>query len=270
MSEEQRKRIQDGPVEPEKIFDDVYYIGRKAVGIFAVRTSEGIVLIDSMDPVDADDLHIIPGMKKLGLNPEDISTIIITHGHFDHFAGAKHLQERFHCKVGIGRIDAGFMVYSEYRGTQIEYPHIDFILEDRQEIKIGDHSFIPVLTPGHTPGGMSLIFNCHDYGVEHWVSLWVGAGLPRPSEPESERMTKACQFANSVHLFKKVCDEYNCDVVLGVHPHRCNLFEKLEKLKQRKQGEENAFVVGPEGVKANLSQRGTEALTVAQEIIDMM
>lgn len=270
MTEQPRKKIQDGPVEPIKIFDDVYYIGRKGVGVFAVTTSEGIVLIDSMDPVDAAEKHIIPGMEQLGLNPSDITDIILTHGHFDHFAGAKHLQDKFHCRVGIGLTDSGYMVYSKYRGEEIEYPHIDFIIEDRKEMIFGDHIFRPILTPGHTPGCMSLIFNCHDNGTEHWVSLWGGAGLPRPNEGIDKQLGNACDFAYSAYIFQKECELRKCDVVLGVHPHRCGLFEKAEKLKARKPGEENPFVVGAEGVRANLHIRGTEAIELARKVIDEM
>lgn len=272
MEEKWKKHMPDAPVEPAWLFDDVCYIGRRVVGVFAVATSEGIVLIDSMDPTDADERHIIPGMEQLGLNPADIKWIILTHGHFDHFAGARRLQKRFGCKVCMGQIDAAFMVSSDSMLplNSLEYPHIDFYLEDRRPLTVGGHTFVPVLTPGHTPGCMSLIFNCHDNGQEHWVSLWGGSGLPRPVFPLSQRMKDSCDYANAALQFKLISDEYSCDVVLGVHPHRCSLFEKLEQLKKRADGQPNPFVVGPEGVKENLHQRAAEALELAGRLIDEM
>lgn len=271
-TERPRPRIQDSPVSPAKIFDDVYYIGRRVVGVFAITTSEGIVLIDSMDPTDAAEQHIIPSMEHLDLDPAQIKLIIITHGHFDHFAGARHLQKRYGCKVALGQTDTAFMMTSESRipYDQLEYPHIDFYLEDGKEIVVGDHTFIPILTPGHTPGGMSLIFNCHDNEQEHWVSLWVGAGLPRPCEPVPDRMHFACLFANSALQFELACKQHHCDVVLGVHPHRCDLFPKLEQLNHRAPGDENPFVVGEKGVKENLQHLATEALKLAQTLAEEM
>ena len=268
--EKPRKHMPDTPVEPAQLFDDVYYIGRRVVGVFAIATSDGIVLIDSMDPTDADERHIIPGMEKLGLDPAAIKLIILTHGHFDHFAGARRLQKRFGCKVCLGEIDSAFMVSSDSRLPldSLEYPHIDFYLEDRKPITLGGHTFVPVLTPGHTPGCMSLIFNCHDKGEEHWVSLWGGAGLPRPEFAPSQRMKDSCDFANGALQFQLICDEYHCDVVLGVHPHRCDLFEKLERMKTRTAEDPNPFVVGPEGVKANLQLRAVEALDLARQLVD--
>ena len=267
MSREERRALMEMKVDPIKLFDDVWYIGRRGVGVFAITTSEGIVLIDSMDPADAGEKHIIPGLEAIGLDPKDINTIIITHGHGDHFLGAKRLQEKYGCKACIGEIDAAFMVSSKLMGSvaETEYPHIDFYLEDRKELRFGDTRFIPVLTPGHTPGCMSLIFNVHDNGVEHWASLWGGAGLTMARMEPVPKMYWACQFANSAVMFKYECDKYGCDVVLGVHPHRMDLFENLEK---RTENGPNPFIVGQEGVRRNLHVRGQEALEVAQKTLD--
>lgn len=279
MENAQKKpRPQDGPVEPIRIFDDVWYIGRVMVGVFVIKTGEGLVLIDAMDPYDADEKHIIPGLEKVGLRPEDIRMILITHGHMDHYDGAKRLQQRFGCKVGLGLIDCGFMVSNVVNTGHSEYPRIDFLLKDRKEIIMGQHRFLPVLTPGHTPGGMSLIFNCHDNGEEHWVSLWVGAGLPMGVFPRGplkgltictpeEQLRYTCDYIHSLGVFEQVCDARGCDVVLGVHPHRCGLFAKAEQLAKRSAGEQNPFVVGKEGVKENLRQLGEGALRQARDLL---
>lgn len=266
------------PAEPSKLFDDVYYVGRRGVGVLVVTTTEGLVLIDSMDPVDADEKHIVPGLLELGFHPEDIHTIILTHGHIDHFAGAARLQAKYGCKVAIGMTDAMFMVTSEYpmkRMPVVEYPRVDIVLEDRKPLVIGGHTFIPVLTPGHTPGGMSFMFNVHDGGQEHWASLWVGAGLPRKMQfwdenlngPEPQ-LRYTCDFVHSAFVFRKECENQGCDVVLGVHPHRCGLFEKIEANKNRKEGEPNAFIVGIEGVVANLNELAHNALEFASEFFN--
>lgn len=269
MTREEARAFMNQPVDPIRLFDDVWFIGRRGVGVFAIPTSEGIVLIDSMDPVDAAEQYIEPGFAKIGLDPRDINTIIITHGHGDHFLGAKHLQNKYGCKACLGEIDTAFMMTSDLMDTmeRTEFPHIDFYLEDRKELRFGEHCFIPVLTPGHTPGCMSLIFNVHDNGQEHWASLWGGAGLTMLRLPPVEKMYWACRFAASAQMFLYECDKYGCDVVLGVHPHRMDLFEKLE---QRTEGGPNVFIVGREGVRDNLHVRGQEALDVAQKALDEM
>src|SRR6185295_16601707 len=37
------------PVEPGKVFDNLYYIGTRYIGAFAITTKDGIFLIDTMD-----------------------------------------------------------------------------------------------------------------------------------------------------------------------------------------------------------------------------
>ncbi|APE05414.1 hypothetical protein BM528_06175 [Alteromonas sp. RW2A1] len=72
-------------IEPTQLFNNLYFVGYVSVGTFVIDTSQGIVLIDTMwTPHDAENV-IVPGIKKLGLTPEEIKYVIITHGHSDHY-----------------------------------------------------------------------------------------------------------------------------------------------------------------------------------------
>jgi metallo-beta-lactamase class B len=268
MSEQEIQQLEaemERKVQPLKIFDDVYFVGKVGVGCFIVDTGEGYVLIDAMDPADAAENNIIPGMETLGLDPGDIKAILITHGHFDHFCGARHLQQTYRCKVGMGQIDMAYMLRSEDGPSEeFVFPHIDFLLEDGKALKIGRTEFLPILTPGHTPGCMSLIFNCHDKGKEHWVSLWGGTGLPRPDMEHVKRVQATCDYIGSSMRFLSFCSQYGCDVVLAVHPHRCGLFEKAEALPL---SEINPFLVGTAGVESNLHQNADEAIKQLGELL---
>ena len=78
--------------EPFRIFDDVYYVGLNWVSAFLVPTSEGIVLMDATygDTVD----QVLTNIRELGFDPADITHIIVSHGHRDHYAGAGAVQAR--------------------------------------------------------------------------------------------------------------------------------------------------------------------------------
>src|SRR4051812_5844373 len=84
---------------PTKVFDQLYYIGTDIVATWALVTTNGIIQIDSMNNSDDAQNIIIAGYKKLGLDPTQIKYLILTHGHADHFGGAKYIQDTYHPRV---------------------------------------------------------------------------------------------------------------------------------------------------------------------------
>ena len=81
-------------VGPIKMFDNLYYVGFNDVGAWAVPTSAGIILFDTLNSTaDATDV-IEPGLKKVGLDPAQIKYVLLGHGHNDHTGGASYLQAR--------------------------------------------------------------------------------------------------------------------------------------------------------------------------------
>ena len=53
--------------EPVKVFDNLYFLGSKPVSAWAVTTSEGIILIDTLYDYSVED-EIVNGLKKFGLD----------------------------------------------------------------------------------------------------------------------------------------------------------------------------------------------------------
>src|SRR5438309_4391266 len=82
-------KVIDAP--PTKVFDQLYYLGMNSVASWAIVTSAGIIQIDSLDNPEEAERTIIGGYKKLGLDPTQMKYLILTHGHNDHFGGAKYL-----------------------------------------------------------------------------------------------------------------------------------------------------------------------------------
>src|SRR5580692_4985997 len=72
---------------PQKLFDNLYAIpGPYSAGngvIYLITTSAGILEIDTGAKKDIETIYL-PGMKKLGLDPASVKTVIIAHGHADH------------------------------------------------------------------------------------------------------------------------------------------------------------------------------------------
>src|SRR6476620_11247996 len=84
--------------EPVKVFDNLYFLGQTEYSVWAVTTSAGIIVIDTIfDYSVADD--VAGGMKKLGLDHEQIEYAIVSHGHGDHSCGSKYLQDHFNARI---------------------------------------------------------------------------------------------------------------------------------------------------------------------------
>ncbi len=82
----------------QKIFDNLYFVGSSKISIYAIDTSEGIILIDSMNNVAEVDKYILPNMKAVGLDPSRLKILILSHGHADHFGGGGYLWKGFACE----------------------------------------------------------------------------------------------------------------------------------------------------------------------------
>ncbi|MEO2196906.1 MAG: hypothetical protein ABGY72_12550, partial [bacterium] len=65
--------------EPAQVFDNLYFVGTQDHGAWAVTTSEGIIIIDALYDY-AVEAAVVDGLRKLGLDPEDITQVVISHG----------------------------------------------------------------------------------------------------------------------------------------------------------------------------------------------
>ena len=59
-----------------QVYDNLYLVGGRVHTSWALTTSEGIIIIDTVYPYNSEEL-IIGGLERLGLDPEDIRYVII-------------------------------------------------------------------------------------------------------------------------------------------------------------------------------------------------
>src|SRR3954468_6527663 len=86
--------------EPAKVFDNLYFVGSKIHSSWALTSSEGIILIDTLFDYNSEEA-IVGGLRKLGLDPASVKYVIISHAHLDHDGGAKLMQERYGSRIVI-------------------------------------------------------------------------------------------------------------------------------------------------------------------------
>jgi metallo-beta-lactamase class B len=223
------------PVEPAQVFDNLYFVGDRSTSAWVLTTSEGFILLDAGFVGNVEGT-IVGGMRKLGLDPAKIRYVIVSHGHNDHFGGAKYLQSTFGARIVMSEADWEHMVSWPQRGTPAPFPDRDIVVKDGDSIRLGDTEVRIVVTPGHTPGTISPIFEVRDGDQKHYVGYWGGDGA---SHLDAEGIrTYAAAVDRFISLDPRV------DVPLSNHVVADGTLLKLPLLASRKAGEPHPFVTG--------------------------
>lgn len=268
--------------EPVQIFDELYFIGNRMVGIYIIKTSEGLVLIESMETLDADDEFLQPSLEKLGLQDEKILIIFLTHGHFDHYMGSYAIQQRTGCKVALSREDAGYMSWSvenQEPGRPLQLPRINQVVKDGDELTFGDFTMYVMSAPGHTPGCLNYSFDVHDHGEKHRVIMFGGYGVFGPGNyPDNNHVypyglqwavDQALTFASTCVKTWEYCKANHVDVYFNPHPHLCDLHQHAEENRNRSEGDSNAFVIGTEEVRKWILDRFQVCMSSVERFTDL-
>ena len=236
-------------IPPFRIFDNLYYVGIDYVCSYILKTGAGLIMIDTLygDFVN----HTVDAVKQLGMNPKDIKYVLVTHGHQDHFGGAKMIQAFTGAHVVMAEADWALMERTN-RGVPDSIVRRDIVAKDGDSIKLGDTTVKFYVTPGHTPGVLSMEFPVNEGNKQYKAFLFGGANVTS---------NKAEDFEMFITAVKRLMTTLSgVDVNLTSHPWQAGILERGEKLRSRKPGDANPFV-DPQGFKAFLQERLTDAQT---------
>ena len=93
-----------------------------------------------------DPSEFLPCDKIINKNYQKLDFILNTHHHYDHVGGNKELKNKYSSTV-LG-----------FENDKNRIPHIDVVLKDNQEFKIGTLNFTTMFIPGHTKGHVAFYF----------------------------------------------------------------------------------------------------------------
>jgi len=239
--------------EPVKVFDNLYWLGQTEYSVWAVTTSDGIIVVDTIYGYSVED-EVVGGLKKLGMDPSKIKYAIVSHGHADHSGGAKFLQEHFGTHVLLSAADWDLLDKSpEPKPTR------DRIITDGMKLTLGDTTLTMYLTPGHTQGTVSTLIPVKDNGKPHLVALWGGtlfnwlrnrSAYITPATPDAYWFEN---YSTSARKFREIVEKSGADIILSNHTDFDGSKQKLPAVSARKSSDANPYVVGNASVRRYLT-----------------
>jgi glyoxylase-like metal-dependent hydrolase (beta-lactamase superfamily II) len=160
------------------------------INVYLISTPHGPVLVDSAAPGMFG--WLVKSLRKVGIAPEQLAGVIVTHFHIDHVGTAMALQK---CGVPVYALAAevpillGDVTHPGYGGTagkillaaeRLLFGNPSFVGVRSLEVgqKLLDTTWRVVASPGHTPGSLAL-FNEETGDLLSGDTLVSDFGCPR-------------------------------------------------------------------------------------------
>jgi metallo-beta-lactamase class B len=241
--------------DPVKVFDNLYFVGQTEYSAWAVTTSDGIILLDTIWSYSVED-EIVGGLTKLGFDPKSIKYAVVSHGHIDHAGGAKYLQDHFGTRVILSAADWDLLAHDTGSWPK---PKRDMIASDGQKLTLGKTTLTLYLTPGHTLGTVSTLIPVKDGGTSHLAAEWGGTAFNWTAYPAAyitpERPARFWfeTYSASAERFRDIVTKAGADVLISNHTVFDGSKSKLPAVEARKPGDPNPYVIGNAGVQRYLT-----------------
>jgi metallo-beta-lactamase class B len=226
-------------LEPKQAFDDVYWMGTPGESAWLLTSNEGYILYDTARVYDAEDV-LVGGMQKLGLDPARVKYVIVSHGHLGESGGAYLFQSRYGSRIVTADWD---LIEGSKYGYPTGKPKRDITPTDGMTLTLGDRSVKLYLTPGHTPGTISGIFQVHDHGKPLTVFYSGGTEFNFPND-----VAHFDQYLASVRRQAALARESGATVILNNQSQFNSAADRLRMLGDRRDGERHPLDVGTEAV----------------------
>lgn len=232
-------------VEPAKVFDNLYFVGGRVHSAWALTTSDGIILIDTIFPYNSEEL-IVGGLQKLGLDPKTIKYVIISHAHGDHIGGAEMLQKRYGAKVVMGAPDWD-MVEKFPNRYKTMAPERNIAATDGMKLTLGGTTVTTWLTPGHTQGNLSYTFTVLDRGKPVPVVYSGGTAFNFVNNTPNPGIRNFQTYIDSARHIAEEAAKTGAAVLLSNHSEFDNAVNKNRMLAGRGNGP-HPYVLGADWV----------------------
>ena len=232
--------------------------------VYLVQKGTYCVLIDTGSGTDRSHANLLAGFQQVGIGPSDLTHILLTHAHIDHFGGLTKLRPITNAQLGVHELDvqtvahhearlaligqrlASFLaetglaaetceqILSIYRFSKAIYQSVpaDFTLESL-DMQLGPFGFIHL--PGHCPGHIAIrlddVVFCGDMVVE---------GVTPHLSPESinpysgldhylESLSRLQGWARDARLILNGHDDEITDLPAQIRSTKQNILRRMGK-----------------------------------------
>lgn len=140
--------------QTKQINNDIFSVQDGFVNMFLVSDSNGFIAIDAGNDIET----VAKEMKKLNINPDKVTTVLLTHSDGDHIAAIKLFKNAviYMAKEEVHMMNGDkhkFLWFNNDIGS-------DFTgMDDGQVIYSGKVKITGILTPGHSSGSMCYLIN---------------------------------------------------------------------------------------------------------------
>lgn len=251
------------PQAPFRIAGNLYYVGSKDLASYLIVTPKGDILINSS--LEASVPLIRRSVEKLGFAFTDIRILLISHAHFDHDAGSAAIKRLTGAKymvmdADVPVVQSGGAEDFAYGGSvgkpEGRYPkaHVDRVLHDGDEVRLGGVVLVAHKTAGHTRGCTTWTLREVDRGRSLDVVI-VGSWNVNPG-------FRLVDLPHSPASYPGIADDYRktfatlkrlpCDIFLGAHGAYFDMQRKLDALRA---GAKQNVWIDPQGYQAAVAER---------------
>ena len=244
--------LQDTTVVPvTRMFDNIAYTGRRWVGQYVLKTTNGYFLLDAQNSTDDAKNLTVPSLKTLNIDPATLKGIMPTHGHGDHYNGAKYMQDTFGGPVYIGSEDAVSLTAANPRNASvfsgsITATALPSAITAPQTLNVDGINLTLLSTPGHTPGTFSGILPATQNGKSYKLVFWGGTGTPTT-------LPLAKQYLDGSERLYLLAKAENVDGTIHTHPFADGSLAKLDAINKGSTAGKNPFLIGNASTLRSLS-----------------
>jgi len=254
-------------VAPWSAFGNVDCVGVCWVSSWLVHTDDGSVLIDTLyGPFT---LSLLENIASTGTDLADIKYVLMTHGHFDHVAGAATLKPLLpnatFVMTQVGWDEAVASSEASKAGPRAwDMIEPEMVVADGDSINLGGNTFTVVETPGHTWGTASYIYDV-EFAFQTYRAVTIGGlglnAIEGPSQVEA--------FIDSLDRLRALteAEDGGIDVHLTTHGFSNGLDEDRQAMAALGEGGDNVLI-DPNGLLAQietLRAGAVERLAIEQQ-----